>query len=156
MHRLVPLSLSLVLLVSSVGTATAQSSPSPEELERNKQNVVAYYEMAFNWNMPAEAVAQYQGPVYIQHNPLAPNGGEAFIAFVSGFKSQFPNARVDIKRVMAEGDMVVTHSHFKVSPEDRGSAVVDIFRLDENGKIVEHWDVIQAVPERSLNDNTMF
>jgi len=156
MRRLVRVAaLGAFMLATPVATANAQMQPTADELERNKQNVVAYYEMAFNWNMPAEAVAMYQGPVYIQHNPLAPNGGEAFVAFVSGFKSQFPNARVDIKRVMADGDLVITHSHFTNGPNDRGSAVVDIFRL-ENGKIVEHWDVIQQIPERSLNDNTMF
>jgi predicted SnoaL-like aldol condensation-catalyzing enzyme len=74
---------------------------------------------------------------------------------VRGFSQQFPDAYVDIKRVIAEGDMVVTHSHFTLNPEDRGSAVVDIFRI-ENGKVVEHWDVIQMIPETPLNSNTMF
>jgi predicted SnoaL-like aldol condensation-catalyzing enzyme len=126
------------------------------QLERNKANVVAYYTMAFNDQKPEEAVARYGGPEYIQHNPQAADGFPAFIAFVNSFTAQFPQLHVDIKRVIAECDLVVTHSHLTLSPTDRGSAVADIFRLNREGKIVEHWDVIQAVPETSANDNTMF
>jgi predicted SnoaL-like aldol condensation-catalyzing enzyme len=157
MHRLsgfpVALAIAAALLVAGVAPANAQ--PSAEELERNKQTALAFYDMAGNWNMPREAAAMYMGPMYIQHNPLAGDGAEAFIAFFTGFKTQFPNARWDFKRVAAEGDLVWVHSHFTLGTGDRGSAVVDIFRI-ENGKIVEHWDVLQQVPERSLNDNTMF
>jgi predicted SnoaL-like aldol condensation-catalyzing enzyme len=126
------------------------------QLERNKANVVAYYTMAFNDKMPERAVALYGGDEYIQHNPLAADGFQAFIDFVNFFTTQNPQLFVDIKRVIAECNMVVTHSHLTLNPSDRGSAVADLFRLDRNGKIVEHWDVIQAVPETSANDNTMF
>jgi predicted SnoaL-like aldol condensation-catalyzing enzyme len=126
------------------------------QLERNKANVVAYYTTAFNDQKPEEAVARYGGPEYIQHNPQAADGFPAFIAFVKSFTAQFPQLHVDIKRVIAECDLVVTHSHLTLSPTDRGSAVADIFRLNREGKVVEHWDVIQAVPETSANDNTMF
>jgi predicted SnoaL-like aldol condensation-catalyzing enzyme len=126
------------------------------QLERNKATVVAYYTTAFNDKKPEEAVARYGGPVYIQHNPLAADGFDAFIAFVKQFTTANPQLHVDIKRVIAECDLVVTHSHLTLNPSDRGSAVADIFRLNRKGKIVEHWDVIQAVPATSANDNTMF
>jgi predicted SnoaL-like aldol condensation-catalyzing enzyme len=123
--------------------------------ETNKQTVVAYYTLAFNDKQPEEAVARYVGDRYIQHNPQAPDGTEAFIAFVRGFAGQFPELSLEIKRVIAEGDLVVTHGLIKTSPDDRGMAAADIFRL-EDGKIVEHWDVVQPVPETAANDNTMF
>src|SRR5215211_955152 len=125
------------------------------DLETNKQNVVAYYTLAFNDKQPEEAVARYFGDRYIQHNPQAPDGGEAFIQFVRSFVQQFPDLSIDIKRVVAEGDLVVTHGLIKTGPDDRGMAAADIFRL-EDGKIVEHWDVLQPVPETSANDKTMF
>jgi predicted SnoaL-like aldol condensation-catalyzing enzyme len=128
----------------------------PQALERNKANVVAFYTTAFNKGKPAKAVARYVGATYIQHNPFAADGPQAFIDFVSAFKAANPGLNVDIKRVIAECNLVVTHSHVTVSPTDRGSAAADIFRLDENGKIVEHWDVVQPVPETSANDNGMF
>jgi predicted SnoaL-like aldol condensation-catalyzing enzyme len=117
--------------------------------------VRAFYDLAFNQKKPDEAVARYLGSTYTQHNPMAGDGPQPFIAFVNGFVGQFPNLTVDIKRVIAEGDLVVTHSLMKTSPEDRGTAAADIFRL-EDGKIVEHWDVLQPVPETAANDNTMF
>ena len=126
------------------------------QLERNKANVVAYYTMAFNDKMPEKAVELYGGDEYIQHNPQAADGFQAFIDFVNFYTTQNPQLFVDIKRVIAECNMVVTHSHLTLHPGDLGSAVADLFRLDRNGKIVEHWDVIQDVPATSQNDNTMF
>jgi len=122
------------------------------DIEANKRAVVEYYELAFNQHQPEEAVARYQGSEYIQHNPQAPDGPEAFIGFVHAF----PQASVDIRTVIAEGDLVVTHSLIRFSDEDeRGTVAVDIFRLDD-GKIVEHWDVLQPFPETSENDHPMF
>ena len=123
--------------------------------EENKRLVREYYELAFNAQQPEEAVARYQGPYYRQHNPQAADGGEPFIGFVRYMAGAYPQMRIDIKRLVAEGDLVVTHSHLVREPGDRGQAVVDIFRL-ENGKIVEHWDVLQDVPEQAANTNTMF
>ncbi len=100
-------------------------------------------------------LAKYLGSNYRQHNPQAGDGAEAFIAFVHYFTKAFPNFRIDVKRMVAEGDLVFMHSHLVREPGDRGSAVVDIFRL-EDGKIVEHWDVVQEVPEKAANNNTMF
>jgi predicted SnoaL-like aldol condensation-catalyzing enzyme len=125
------------------------------DTEKNTQTVLAYLNLAFNDRKPAEAVEKYGGPHYIQHNPQAPDGFEAFIQFVEGFVEQFPQLSLDIKRAVAEGDMVVTHSLIKTSPEDRGTAAADFFRL-EDGKIVEHWDVLQPVPESAANDHPMF
>jgi predicted SnoaL-like aldol condensation-catalyzing enzyme len=125
------------------------------DLEENKETVRAFYELAFNDKKPEEAVARYVGSTYTQHNPMAGDGPQPFIEFVNGFVAQFPDLSVDIKRVIAEGDLVVTHSLLKTSPEDRGTAAADIFRL-EGGKVVEHWDVLQPVPETAANDNTMF
>lgn len=125
------------------------------DLEQNKETVRAFYELAFNQKKPEEAVARYVGSTYIQHNPMAGDGPQPFIEFVNGFVGQFPNLTVHIKRVIAEGDLVMTHSLIKTSPEDRGTAAADIFRL-EDGKVVEHWDVLQPVPETAANDNTMF
>jgi predicted SnoaL-like aldol condensation-catalyzing enzyme len=123
--------------------------------ERNKQTVLDYYNMAFNDRKPAEAAEKYGGPYYIQHNPQAPDGFEAFIQFVTNFVEQFPQMSLDIKRAIADGDIVATHSLLKTSPEDRGTAAADFFRL-EDGKIVEHWDVLQPVPESAANDHPMF
>ena len=139
-------------------TLSARDTPEGEivtDAENNKQTVIAYYNMAFNERKPAEAAEKYGGPHYIQHNPQAPDGFEAFVGFVEGFVEQFPQMSLEIKRAVAEGDMVVTHSLLKTSPEDRGTAAADFFRL-EDGKVVEHWDVLQPVPESAANDHPMF
>ncbi|MEI6201874.1 MAG: ester cyclase [Enhydrobacter sp.] len=124
------------------------------DLEANKKIVVDFYNTALN-DKDYAAAATYFGPRYVQHNPGAANGPEGFKRLVDFLKEKFPNSRNEIKRVIAEGDLVVLHVHSKRTPEDRGRAIVDIFKV-ENGKIVEHWDVIQDVPEKSANDNTMF
>ena len=126
-----------------------------EQLEMNKKIVTEYYNLGFNQRKPEEAAAKYQGLYYRQHNPGAKDGAEAFIGFVKWFAQTHPAFQLDIKRVIAEGDLVMTHSHLVPAPGERGAAVVDIFRL-ENGKIVEHWDVVQEIPETSANNNTMF
>ena len=126
------------------------------DVSSNKQAVLEFYDLAFNKNKPEEAAERYLGDVYIQHNPaVRRDGAAAFIGFVRGFRSQFPGLRFEVKRAIAEGDLVAVHSHLKVSADDRGTAVMDFFRL-ENGRIVEHWDALQPVPEDSANANTMF
>jgi predicted SnoaL-like aldol condensation-catalyzing enzyme len=141
-----------IILVAERGMQRRNPVTDPE---KNKQTVLAYYNLAFNDKQPAEAVEKYGGPHYIQHNPQAPDGFEAFVQFVTNFVEQFPQLSLDIKRAVAEGDMVVTHSLLKTSPEDRGTAAADFFRL-EDGKVVEHWDVLQPVPESAANDHPMF
>lgn len=126
-----------------------------DQLEANKKIVLEYTDLAFNQRKPEEAVAKYQGPYYRQHNPSARDGAEPFIGFVKWFAQTYPSFRIEFKRIIAEGDLVVTHSHLVREPGERGMAVTDIFRL-ENGKVVEHWDVVQEIPETSANNNTMF
>lgn len=126
-----------------------------DQLEANKRIVREWNDLAINQRKPEEAIAKYLGPHYWQHNPGAADGPEPFIGFVERFAQTYPDFRMDSKRIIAEGNYVVLHSHLIRKPGDRGIAVVDIFRL-ENGKIVEHWDVLQEVPETSANNNTMF
>ena len=125
------------------------------DLESRKKAVVEFYELAFNAKQPQLAVEKYVGPKYIQHNPLAPDGADAFVGFVTGYVGQFPELSVDIKRVVGEGDMVALHALIKTSADDPGLVAADFFRL-ENGKIVEHWDVLQPFPQTSANDHPMF
>jgi predicted SnoaL-like aldol condensation-catalyzing enzyme len=134
---------------------SAAKTPEEQKLEENKKTVTAFYKLAFNDHKPVEAVEKYVGGSYRQHNPMVADGSLAFIDFVSDVARKNPGLHIDIKRVIAEGDMVVTHVNIKTSKEDRGLAAIDIFRL-EKGKIVEHWDVVQPVPEKSANTNTVF
>jgi predicted SnoaL-like aldol condensation-catalyzing enzyme len=124
------------------------------DLEANKKIVVDFYEKGLN-QKDFDAAAKYFGPRYIQHNPGAGNGPEGFKRLVTFLKEKFPNSHSKIKRVIAEGDLVVLHVHSVREPGERGRAIVDIFKV-EDGKIVEHWDVIQDIPEKSANENTMF
>lgn len=124
--------------------------------QESKDVVTAFGRLAFGEKKVAEAAEQYLSENYIQHNPQVPDGREAFVQMVSGLLDQAPDAVFDVKRVIAEGDLVVLHTHLKMTPDEAGQAVVDIFRV-EDGKIAEHWDVVQPVPdEASANDNTMF
>lgn len=132
--------------------ATEETGQSAEE--RNKEAVIAFYDAAIN-DKDFEAASAYLGDRYIQHNPLAADGPEGLKAFLEYAKANLSSFKVEFKRVFADGDYVIVHAHATSGPDDRGSAVMDIFRL-ENGKVVEHWDVIQPIPETAANDNTMF
>jgi predicted SnoaL-like aldol condensation-catalyzing enzyme len=124
------------------------------DLEANKKTVLEFYEAGLN-KKDFEAASKYFGPKYIQHNPGAPDGVEGFKTFVSFLKEKFPQSHSEIRRVFADGDHVILHVHAVREPGTRGRAIVDIFRL-ENGKIVEHWDVAQDIPEKMPHNNGMF
>lgn len=142
---------SAVVLALMLAAVTPAFAADPEA---NKKVVLDFYEKGLN-QKDFDAAAKHFGPKYIQHNPTAPDGIEGFKAFVAMRKEKFPNARSEIRRAFADGDFVILHVESHREPGDRGVAIVDIFRL-ENGKIVEHWDVIQPVPEKAANGNGMF
>jgi predicted SnoaL-like aldol condensation-catalyzing enzyme len=129
-------------------------APDTQTTQDLKQTVVDFFDLAFVQRRPREAADRHMASDYVQHNPQAPDGAEAFVGVIEHILGQAPDATFEVKRVIAEGDLVVIHHLLRMSAEDRGSAVVDIFRVD-GGKIVEHWDVLQPVPEASANTNGM-
>jgi predicted SnoaL-like aldol condensation-catalyzing enzyme len=143
----------LAMLAGGAVGAPARAADAAQ-LEANKKAVLEFYEKGLNQE-DFEAASAYFGPQYVQHNPTAPDGIAGFKAFVEMLRSKFPNSHSEIKRVFADGDHVILHVHAVREPGTRGAAIVDIFRLD-HGKIVEHWDVRQDVPETAANPNTMF
>lgn len=150
------------IVVPGYTAFSAERDPTGEKtvteiLERNKRNVVAFYDLMFNQSRPREAIEKYLGDVYVQHNPGLADGKEAFIAYFEKMAQEYPAKRVHFKRALAEGSYVVLHCHHEFpgykTPHWAG---IDIFRLDDRGKIVEHWDVLQAIPENAANTNSMF
>lgn len=125
------------------------------DTQRNKANAQAFYDMMFNQCMPREAIERFAGDVYIQHNPHVADGKDAFIAYFEQMAREYPDKKTRFIRSVAEGDLVVLHCH-QTWPGSDDYAGMDIFRFDENGKIVEHWDVLQVITDHSENDNGLF
>lgn len=122
---------------------------------QNKINACAFYDLMFNQCQPRKAIEAYAGNEYIQHNPHVADGKEAFIAYFERMASEYPGKKVLFKRAIAEDNLVVLHCH-QIWPDGDDYAGIDIFRFDENGKIVEHWDVLQVISDVSENDNGLF
>ena len=122
--------------------------------EANRKAVLEFYEKGLN-QKDADGAIAYMGDRYVQHNPGAADGPEGFRKFIGFLREKFPNSRSEIKRSFVDGDYVILHVHAVREPGSRGAAIIDIFKL-ENGKIVEHWDVAQPIPENPANNNGMF
>jgi predicted SnoaL-like aldol condensation-catalyzing enzyme len=140
-----------LILLAAMSSAHAAS---PGELEANKKTVRAFEDAALN-QKDFETASKYLGPRYTQHNPAAADGPEGLKAYIAFLKEKFPNNHSEIKHIFADGDYVIVHDHAVREPGTRGNAIVNIYKL-ENGKVVEHWDVIQPIPEKAANDNGMF
>ncbi|MGZ5989105.1 MAG: nuclear transport factor 2 family protein [Rhizomicrobium sp.] len=143
-----------LIALAMLGFAPAARATDAQQMEANKRTVLEFYEAGLN-KKDFEAASKYFGPKYIQHNPGAPDGIEGFKTFVNFHKEKLPQSHSEIRRVFADGDHVILHVHAVREPGTRGRAIVDIFRL-ENGKIVEHWDVAQDIPEKMPHNNGMF
>ena len=137
-------------LLASVGASAHTNA----QEEANRKVVLEFYDKGLN-QKDAEAAIKLMGDRYVQHNPGAADGAEGFRKFIAFLREKFPQSKSEVKRSFADGDYVILHVHAVREPGTRGNAIIDIFKL-ENGKIVEHWDVVQPVPEKPANENGMF
>ena len=125
-----------------------------EDLKQNKENAIAFYEMAYNGN-PQKAVELYVGEMYIQHNPLVGDGTQPFIDYFNKMAREYSCKSIEFVRAVAENDLVALHTH-QIWPGNDQYVTMDFFRFDDNGKIVEHWDAMQQIPATSANNNSMY
>ena len=146
--------LRLFLVAAIITLAPAAYAADQKQMEENKKVVLQFYEAAIN-QKDFEAASKFLGPRYIQHNPRAADGAVGLKAFLAYLREKFPDYHSEIKRSLADGDYVILHVHNVPTPGSRGSAIIDIFRL-ESGKVVEHRDVRQEIPEQAANSNTLF
>ena len=149
-----PMTALLFTALTATAAIAQQAQRNLAQEEANRQLVVEFYHQNFNQHQVDQAT-KVMADDYIQHNPLVPNGKEPFVSFFKGFFANNPNAKSKIVRTAADGDLVWLHIHATNGENDRGQAIIDVFRV-KDGKIVEHWDVIQDVPEKAANHNTMF
>ena len=152
MVRYALLAVAALLLV--IGVRAPAHAADAAQMEANKKTVAALYDAALN-KKDFEEAKKYLGNRYTQHNPGAADGPDGLKGFIAFLKDKFPNNRSEIKRIFADGDYVIVHVHAVREPGTRGNAIIDIFKL-ENGKVVEHWDVVQPIPEKPANTNGMF
>ena len=141
-------------ILVALASPAAMAATSEAQQEANRKTVLAFYDKGLN-QKDAEAALAYVGDRYVQHNPGAADGPDGFRKFIAFLREKFPNSHSEIKRSFVDGDYVVLHVHAVREPGTSGNAIVDIFKV-ENGKIVEHWDVVQPIPENPANNNTMF
>lgn len=152
--------LALLMFAAFAWSAPAQAQMTDaQKMERNKKNVVEFYDAVLN-EKNFDKAATYVGATYIQHNPIGADGLEGIKGFINFLRDKFPNNKSEIKRIFADGNYVIVHVHAVRNPGtgERGNAIFDLFRLDDNGKVVEHWDAVQPIPdpEKALNKNGMF
>ena len=153
-HRILLIAASAIALCLPISASAADMTTSASTLEQNKQAVIAFYDKALN-EKDADGALRFVGAYYKQHNPQAEDGKDGFRKFIQWVRDDHPASHSEITQVFAEGDYVILNVHMVRVPGERGLAIGEIFRL-EGGKIVEHWDRIQAIPEKSSNPNGMF
>ena len=144
----------MIVAATLLALASPAAYAADAQQEANRKVVLDFYEKGLN-QKDADAAIALMGNRYVQHNPGAADGPEGFRKFIGFLREKFPNSRSEIKRSFVDGDYVILHVHAVREPGARGNAIVDIFKL-ENGKIVEHWDVVQEIPEKAANTNGMF
>ncbi|MBW7970787.1 nuclear transport factor 2 family protein [Bradyrhizobium sp. BR 10289] len=154
MHLIVRSAAMIAAFIFMLSLASGAAIAGSAQEEANRAAVLAFYEKGLN-QKDADAALAYVGNRYVQHNPNAPDGPDGFRKFIGFLREKFPNSHSEIKRSFVDGDFVILHVHAVREPGTRGNAIVDIFKL-ENGKIVEHWDVVQPIPDNPANNNTMF
>lgn len=130
------------------------SLPLHAQVHTNREIATQFLDSVVN-KKDFQAASHYLGATYIEHDPQGRNGAEGLAGYIKYLQENFPQARIDMKRVIVDGDYVLFHVHSILTPGSAGQAIVDIFRL-ENGKVMEHWDVTQEIPMESANDNGMF
>jgi predicted SnoaL-like aldol condensation-catalyzing enzyme len=146
--------LAAALAIGSIAAPAFCAASETAQERHNKALVVAFYDKALNAK-DFDAAAKYLGNRYTQHNPTAKDGPEGLKGFIAFLKDKFPKSHSEIKQAFADGDYVILHVHSVREPGTRGNAIIDIFKL-EGGRVVEHWDAVQPIPENPMNSNTMF
>lgn len=154
MHSIVRPGAMIVAAILMLSLANGPAMAGGAQEEANRKTVLDFYEKGLN-QKDADAALAHVGNRYVQHNPNAADGPDGFRKFIGFLREKFPNSHSEIKRSFVDGDYVILHVHAVREPGSKGRAIVDIFKL-EGGKIVEHWDVVQDIPETPANSNTMF